>query len=101
MTSSSPDAGSGAPVAGCNTSSSGLQTCTDYFSGSTASLDQQCAQSGGTTAARCDHTNAVGGCLLTTTVAGAQVQTIYWYYYDTPSDIMAACAEANAPFVSP
>src|SRR5512143_1408193 len=106
MTGASPDAGGTpeTPAFGCDTTNgSGLRTCTDYFaqSSDTAALTQQCTQSGGTTGTACDHANAVGGCVFTQTVGGVTVQTIYWYYYDTPSDIMAACAEAKAPFVSP
>ncbi len=105
MTGSTPDAGAPQkPAFGCDTTnSSGLRTCTDYFaqSSDTGALEQQCAQSGGTTGTACDHANAVGGCVFTQTVAGVTVETIYWYYYDTPSDIMAACAEAKAPFVTP
>jgi hypothetical protein len=96
-----PDAGIDTPSVGCTTSKSGLGTCTDYFTSDPNAANAACAQAGGTSAARCDHSNAVGGCLLTVDVNGTPVQIIYWYYFDTPSDIMAACAEAKAPYVSP
>jgi hypothetical protein len=86
------------------TNTSGLRTCTDYsFSGSNppSSLQDKCTMEKGTPGMACDHAHSEGGCLFTMTIDGVETTYVYWYFYDSPSSIMAACAEAKVPYVAP
>jgi hypothetical protein len=98
------------PEAGTNhfscatTNSSNLRTCTDYsYSGSTppSSLAMKCMTQNGMPGMACDHAHSEGGCLFTETIDGVEVSYVYWYFYDSPESIMAACAEAKVPYVAP
>jgi hypothetical protein len=99
-----PDAGP-PPSFSCKvTDTSGLHTCTDWHvtSGGSvpATVQQQCT--GQTVVESCDHSKyCSGGCLLSQTMDGQPVTSILWYFYDSPSDIMASCTEAKGTYIAP
>ena len=69
-----------------------------------AQVEQSCnANNGSFAEGPCDHTGALGGCLLA--LQGATFSTITWYYpagsVMTETDVRATCVAQRATFVNP
>ena len=95
-------------VFSCDTQIATVHNCADYsWTGgvyTTSTWQSACTGSGGTGGTGCSHSNAVGGCKVTSSAGAVSISTTTWYYSGggtTSGTVSQACSIAGGTVVNP
>ena len=103
------DAIHGSTTTACTVDTGPSQTCVEVWTNVSTSqiittAQNNCTNNGGVVSNACSRDGADGGCQTTTSSAGIQTSTTFWYYSgvsDTVDTETSGCAQNGGTWISP